>query len=170
MPSSILFMSSSDFGVGRDGSLLHNIQSGYSLVLFYSTQCPHCAAAQDIFKELNKTVIGCKFAMINIDNNKNIIQICKQSILPIEYVPLLVFFANGKAYMMYSGPLREQNIRQFIEQVATAYAEEYSSNDGQKTFIENFEGCGIDDQQCKEDYVKRQRGCYVTMKEAYSNK
>lgn len=164
------FLKANNFRVGADKSLLSDITSGYSLVLFYSTKCPHCATAQHIFKYLSDTVIGCDFAMINIDENRAIIQTCKQSVLPIEYVPLLVFFANGKAYMMYSGPLKEGNIRQFIEQVATAYAEEYKNSSEQRTLIEDFEGCSMDDQKCKDDYVKRQRGCYVTMKEAYSNK
>ena len=95
----------------------------------------------------------------------------KKSVLPLEYVPLLVFFANGKAYMMYSGPLKDKNIRQFIEQVAASYSEEFQHKPtSQRTLVDDVEGCSIDDQQCKDDYVKRQRGCYVTMKEAYSNK
>lgn len=165
------FMKAEDFRVGNDNSLLHTINNGYSLILFYSNQCPHCDTAIDIFKYLQRTVAGCEFGMINIDENKSIISTMKKSVLPLEYVPLLVFFANGKAYMMYSGPLKDANIRQFIEQVAASYSEEYQQKpSSQRTLIDDFEGCSMDDQQCKDDYVKRQRGCYVTMKEAYSNK
>mgnify|MGYP006081035413 CR=1 FL=1 len=166
------FMTSDAFSVGRDNSLHHDIDTGYSLILFYSTQCPHCQSAIDIFKHLHKTVAGCEFGMINIDDNKGIISTMKKSVLPLEYVPLLVFFANGKAYMMYSGPLKDANIRQFIEQVAASYNEENNNSRSgtQHTLIDEFEGCAMDDTQCKDDYVKRQRGCYVTMKEAYANK
>lgn len=166
------FMNARDFDVGRDGSLVHNINQGYSLILFYSTQCKHCKVAQEIFKYLNDTVVGCEFGMVNLDTNKSLIATCNKSNLPLEYVPLLVFFANGKAYMMYSGPIKENNIRQFIEQVAAAYADEYNQRGdaNQKTMISDFEGCSMDDEVCKQDYVKRQQGCYVTLKEAYSNR
>lgn len=170
MPS-IRFMKTSNFSVDSNKSLTSSIKDGYSLVLFHSTRCPHCGTARNILARLNETVVGCEFGMINLDENKGIIQTAAKSNLKIEYVPLFVFFANGTAYMMYAGPLDEGNIRQFIEQVAQAYADEYTSDGGdQRTLIDNFEGCDVNDEVCKADYVKRQQGCYVTMAEAYSNR
>ena len=166
-------MKTGDFSTDANKSLMSSIKDGYSLVLFHSTRCPHCESARRILTRLNDTVVGCEFGMINLDENRGIISTANKSNLKIEYVPLFVFFANGTAYMMYAGPLDEGNIRQFIEQVAQAYADEYTSNNrggDRRTLIEDFEGCDVNDEVCKADYVKRQQGCYVTMAEAYSNR
>jgi thioredoxin-like negative regulator of GroEL len=169
MPS-IRFMKTTDFSVDSNKSLVSSIKDGYSLILFHSTRCPHCNNAREILSRLNETVVGCKFGMINLDEQKGIVSTANKSNLKIEYVPLFVFFANGTAYMMYAGPLDEGNIRQFIEQVAQSYADEYTDTGGeQRTLIDNFEGCNVNDEVCKADYVKRQQGCYVTMAEAYGN-
>jgi len=166
------FMTSQNFTCDNDGTLTHNLRDqGYSLILFHSTQCQHCDKAKSIFRHLADTVVGCEFGMINLDTNKGVIATCNKSNLKLEYVPLLVFFAKGRAYMMYSGPLNESNIRQFIEQVAFAYAEEYNKRpSNQRTLISDVEGCAMDDEVCKEDYIKKQQGVYRTLKEAYSNK
>ena len=169
MPT-VKFLTTNDFNVSNR-TLGNSITSGYSLILFHSSRCPHCKLAQEIVAHLSDTVVGCEFGMINLDDNKGVIRLAAQSNLKLEYVPLLVFFANGKAYMMYAGPLNEGNVRQFIEQVARAFAEEYSSGDPNgRTLIDGVDGCALDDEVCKDDYVKRQRGCYVTMKEAYGGK
>jgi thioredoxin-like negative regulator of GroEL len=169
MPT-VKFLTTNDFNVSNR-TLENSFVSGYSLILFHSSRCPHCKLAQEIVAHLSDTVVGCEFGMINLDDNKGVIRLAAQSNLKLEYVPLLVFFANGKAYMMYAGPLNEGNVRQFIEQVARAFAEEYSSGDPNgRTLIDGVDGCALDDEVCKDDYVKRQRGCYVTMKEAYGGK
>jgi thioredoxin-like negative regulator of GroEL len=170
MPT-VKFLTTNDFNVSNR-TLENSFVSGYSLILFHSSRCPHCKLAQEIVAHLSDTVVGCEFGMINLDDNKGVIRLAAQSNLKLEYVPLLVFFANGKAYMMYAGPLNEGNVRQFIEQVARAFAEEYSSSGDPngRTLIDGVDGCALDDEVCKDDYVKRQRGCYVPMKEAYGGK
>jgi thiol-disulfide isomerase/thioredoxin len=171
MPN-VKFLTTEDFSLAGQ-TLSNGISHGYSLILFFSNRCPHCSMAQNILSHLSDTVVGCEFGMINLDENKGVIRTAAKSNLKLEYVPLLVFFANGKAYMMYAGPLDEGNVRQFIEQVASAYAEEYSSRKGDpngRTLIDDVEGCDLNDEVCKADYVKRQMGCYVTMREAYGVK
>lgn len=173
MPN-VKFLTADDFSLSGQ-TLQVSISSGYSLILFHSSRCPHCGMAQQILSLLSETVVGCDFGMINLDDNKGVIRTAAKSNLKLEYVPLLVFFANGKAYMMYAGPLEEGNVREFIEQVAKAYAEEYASqkrggDPNGRTLLEDVEGCDINDEVCKADYVRRQTGCYVTMKEAYGVK
>ena len=172
MPN-VKFLTTEDFNVSNK-TLENSITVGYSLILFHSNRCPHCGMAQEIIAHLSDTVVGCEFGMVNLDDNKGVIRLAAQSNLKLEYVPLLVFFANGNAYMMYAGPLDEGNVRQFIEQVARAFADEYTADGGGdpngRTLIDGVDGCAIDDEVCKDDYVKRQRGCYVTMKEAYGGK
>lgn len=167
------FMTENNFDIGPGNSLCCDFKNGYSFVLFYSTKCQHCGVAQEIFKYLSDTVVGCEFGMVNLDENKRLISLCNETTLKIEFVPLLVFFANGTAYMMYSGPLQESNIRQFIEQVAYQYAEEHNNSmeiSDRKTLINDIDGCNINDESCKLDYKKKLSGVYCTLKEAYSNR
>ena len=120
MSGSILFLTSEDFNVqnGNNGGLLcHNIQ-GFSLILFYSTYCQHCQTIIPVFKKLPGTINGCQFGMINVSANKSVVDISQKTITQIKYVPYIVFYFNGKPYMIYKGPCTEADIRNFVIEVA----------------------------------------------------
>ncbi len=118
--SSLLFLSSNDFTVqqGTNGNILCTDISGISLVLFYSTQCVYCQKLIPIFKELPSTINGCQFVMINVSTNKRIVDMARQTILPIKYVPLIVMYVHGKPYYRYEGPKDINEIRRFILEMA----------------------------------------------------
>ena len=87
--SGLLFLTSDDFQIqqkSKGNVLCHNIK-GFSLILFYSTQCEYCKSLIPIFKELPGTIQGCNFGMLNVNRNKKIIQMSNQTIVPITYVP-----------------------------------------------------------------------------------
>lgn len=128
--SSIQFLKDSDFSVDQSGILNVNISSfnsGYSLILFYSTQCPHCKEMLEAVRRMPSIINGCSFGVINLDHNKGIIQKCAKSQLQLKYVPFLVFFASGVPYMVYNGPTEENEIKRFIIQVSEAYHKEYQN-------------------------------------------
>jgi len=120
MSSGLLFLSSDDFYIskGTKGNILCNSIPGFSLVLFYSMQCPHCKNLIPIFKKLPGTIGGCQFGMINVSTNKECIKMSKETILPITYVPTIILFVNSKPFMIYRGPHVESEIRRFILEVA----------------------------------------------------
>ena len=90
--SNLLFLTADDFELrkGTKGNIVCHDISGYSLVLFYSTQCKYCKELIPIFKQLPGTISGCQFGMINVSKNKNIVHMSRNSIAPIEYVPYVV--------------------------------------------------------------------------------
>jgi hypothetical protein len=98
--SGLLFLSSDDFliGKGTKGDILCNSIPGFSLILFYSTQCSHCQTLIPIFKKLPGTINGCQFGMINISTNKECIRMASNTIAPIIYVPYIVLYVQGKPY------------------------------------------------------------------------
>jgi len=118
--SGLLFLNSEDFTIskGTKGNILCNTIPGFSLVLFYSNQCPHCAQLLPIFKRLPGTIGGCQFGMLNVSNNKMCVKMSKKTIVPIQYVPLIILYVNGRPFMKYSGAHEENDIKRFILEVA----------------------------------------------------
>ena len=117
--SGLIFLTTNDFHLekGQKGMLLSNRISGFSLVLFYSTQCKHCVNFVPNFRKLPGVISGCQFGMINISKNKDLIKISSRTITPIEYVPYLILYSNGKPFMRYDGQHDIKSIKNFIMDV-----------------------------------------------------
>ena len=114
--SGLLFLTTADFHIenGAKGTLLcHNI-TGFSLILFYSMQCEYCQKLLPDFRKLPGLIGGCQFGMLNISKNKDIISAASKTIAPLEYVPFIILYANGKPFMKYEGAHDVQSIRNFI--------------------------------------------------------
>jgi len=118
--SGLLFLSSDDFTInrGNKGNILCHGIPGFSLILFYSTQCIHCQTLIPIFKQLPGTIGGCQFGMINVSANKKCVRMAKNTIAPIKYVPYIVLYIQGKPFMRYNGPHEGSEIRRFVIEVA----------------------------------------------------
>lgn len=118
--SGLLFLTADDFQLfrGTKGSIMGTSIPGFSLILFYSTQCEHCQTLIPIFKKLPGTVGGCQFGMINVSHNKSCIMMSRQTIAPIEVVPYIILYVNGKPYMRYKGPQDAKEIARFIVEVS----------------------------------------------------
>jgi hypothetical protein len=118
--SGLLFLTSDDFQIqrGTKGPILCTNIPGFSLILFYSTQCTYCQTLIPIFKRLPGSVGGCQFGMINVSHNKQCVLLSRQTIAPIKEVPYIVLYVNGKPYMRYRGPHDIREIGRFIVEVA----------------------------------------------------
>ena len=118
--SGLLFLTSDDFTVNRGtkGNILCSNIPGFSLILFYSTQCHHCNKLIPIFKSLPGTIGGCQFGMINVSTNKKCVKMAKNTIVPIQYVPLLILYINGRPFIKYNGHYEQNDIKTFILDVA----------------------------------------------------
>lgn len=121
--SNLLFLTSEDFELrkGTKGNIVCHDIPGYSLVLFYSTQCKYCKELIPVFKQLPGSISGCQFGMINVSKNKNIVHMSRNSIAPIEYVPYVILFINGKPSMRYDGPADVQTIQKFVIDVSNRF-------------------------------------------------
>ena len=118
--SGLLFLTSDDFTVtkGTKGNIMCHAIPGFSLILFYSTQCQYCQTLIPIFKKLPGTIGGCQFGMINVSSNKSCVRMSKETVAPITYVPYIVLYINGRPFMKYQGPHDCGEIRRFILEVA----------------------------------------------------
>lgn len=117
--SGLLFLSDDDFFIskGTKGPILCTNIPGCSLLLFYSTKCPHSRALEPIFRALPGTIQGCQFGMLNVKNNSTCVQLSRSSLTPITYVPHIILYFNGRPYMIYKGPHDMDSIRRFIFEV-----------------------------------------------------
>jgi thioredoxin-like negative regulator of GroEL len=118
--SGLLFLSSEDFFVNETQTekLLNcQVNSGLLLVLFYSTQCEHCQKVIPVFRQLPQRIHGCAFGMVNVSNNAKVVHLSRNTISPIQYVPLVILYVNGEPYYKYKGAISLEEIQKFIVQM-----------------------------------------------------
>ena len=117
--SGLNFLTSKDFFVskGSKGNILCTKIPGISLILFYSTQCTYCHSLIPIFKKLPGSIGGCIFGIVNISNNKKCVEMSKNTIVPIEYVPMIIIYIDGKPYMEYKRDRNMSSIQNFVIEV-----------------------------------------------------
>lgn len=166
--SALLFLSPEDFYTteGSKGKILCNSISGFSLILFYSTQCEFCKELLPIFKNLPGTIGGCQFGIINVSVNKSIIGLSNTTITPIKYVPYIILYINGKPFMLYQGPYEMSSIQRFIFEVSKKVnnKQEFSSTKDKKTSKNkkfNIPDYTIGTPKCEDDI------CYLEFDFAY---
>uniref|UniRef100_A0A6C0D113 Thioredoxin domain-containing protein n=1 Tax=viral metagenome TaxID=1070528 RepID=A0A6C0D113_9ZZZZ len=118
--SGLLFLTSDDFTIskGTKGDIMCHSIPGFSLILFYSTQCQHCQTLIPIFKKLPGSIGGCQFGMINVSTNMQCIRMSKDTVAPITYVPYIILYINGRPFMRYGGPHDAKEISRFVFEVS----------------------------------------------------
>jgi len=165
--SGLLFLTSEDFFItkGSKGNIMSHSIKGFSLILFYSTQCIHCQSLIPIFKELPGTIGGCQFGMINVSTNKLCVKMSKQTIAPIKYVPNIILFIDGKPFMRYNGPHNTSEIRRFVVEVANKVQnkQKFSNNENVKKPDKGIPEYTIGKPLCGPDG----NVCYLNFDEAY---
>ena len=186
------FCNSNDFTVindeNNDKCLLCN-SKGFDVILFYSTQCQYCKRFVEVFKDAASRTANCEFSLVNLDNCKDIISKSKSTTTEIEFVPTTIFYAEGKPYMSYGGPLETDKFLEFISQVSRHYINTKQenkkssgmNNSGMNNSGMNHSGmkqsgmkqnglpdgaCNLKDKECQ-IRSRRQMTCYLTLEEAY---
>ena len=169
--SGLLFLSSEDFSVvkGNKGNILCHSIPGFSLILFYSTQCVHCQNLIPLFKKLPGTIGGCQFGMINVSSNKQCVQMSKDTIAPISYVPYIVLYIQGKPFMRYNGPHDAEEIKRFVIEVANKIQSKQTFSS--ENVKEPQNGKGIPEFSIgKPLYGQDDDVCYLNFNDAYNDK
>ena len=156
---------------GNKGPILCNNIKGLSLVLYWSPGCKICKILEPQYRKLPQVINGCKICSMNINENQQIIKLSKETIAPIDFVPYIVFYVNGRPFLQYDDKADLNKIINFIN---------YSMKlvESKKSFIDK--GAKIDydnktdnpippysiarpylDMKCEGDF------CYLTYNEAY---
>uniref|UniRef100_A0A6C0LWU3 Thioredoxin domain-containing protein n=1 Tax=viral metagenome TaxID=1070528 RepID=A0A6C0LWU3_9ZZZZ len=171
--SGLLFLTSDDFQLQRGsnkGNIMCTSIPGFSLILFYSTQCIHCKTLIPIFKNLPGKVGGCQFGMINVSHNKKCVLMSRQTIAPIKVVPYIILYVNGKPYMRYKGPHDHREISRFIVEVSQSIQSNKKSNKTENNIVKDPNG-GIPAYTIgKPLYGTEDDVCYLEFNNAYGKK
>ncbi len=89
---------------GKKGKLLCTTQKDLLFVFFYKgSGCDSCKTMMPAFQQLSKYVPEVKYAIVNVDEQKDVIRQSLKTISPIKYVPYLIIFANSKPFLRYDG-------------------------------------------------------------------
>jgi len=170
----ITFCNTDDFK-DSNGNLAINIPK-FALALFWSSNCKYCESAKHILSNMNQQINGCSFAMCNLDTNREMIQLCNNAGIALEHVPFFVFFANKSPYMIYAGPIAQDQLTRFVIEVSTQYHKENAKKTNTTTSIKDIgentqvaDSCNVGDIACQEKAKSTFNSSYCTLKEAYAN-
>lgn len=91
-----MFLTPNDFAI-QNGELVKPNDQGYSFVFFFTNDCRWCDDVKPAFNYLYRTIRGVNFAYMDVaQNNWQLRNMALRTSTPIEYVPLLLLFANGR--------------------------------------------------------------------------
>ena len=115
----IKYLADTDFKLveGKKGLLLANNLPGVSIVLFYSKKCEYCAQCIPVFVNLSRMIPSCQFAMLNVSTYYNVASSSAKTIAPIDVVPYIVLYVNGRPFMRYNGEKTPEDLGGFIQNV-----------------------------------------------------
>lgn len=166
--NALIFFCSEDFNLkaGNKGELLCNSIPGISVCLFYSTQCSYCQELIPEYKKLPGSISGCHFGMINISKQKTILHMAKNTLTPIQYVPLIILYANGTPLARYDGINSIEEIKKFVLNIATKLQNDFNeenSEDNNQKFLEN----SIPEYAIGRPLEGKMKVCYLDFDDAY---
>lgn len=116
----LIYLTTNDFyiGDGSKGKLLCNNLKDLTFCFFHADpeRCEHCEELLPIFKKLPHFIKSCKFALVNLNKNPDCIKMSNTTITPLEYVPYLMLYVNGRPFLRYDGERNLQELVDFINE------------------------------------------------------
>lgn len=99
------------------GKLIQSHLKDIMLVLFYKEDCETSSKIKSILQLISATDIECTFGYFNADIYPDYIKNSLKTKTPVNEIPYLVIFANGRPYMSYSGNFNAIDITKLITYV-----------------------------------------------------
>jgi thiol-disulfide isomerase/thioredoxin len=139
--NNIIQLSDVDFATrrGKKGNLLCSNVQGISLLLYYTSSCPHCKRLFPIFKSLSKKINQCRFALINLDTYPTVAEASHQTLAPITAVPYVALYVNGKPFVKYTSSFDEDTLGRFVASVIKSLGGEGGRTDLSNVTVSNEE-------------------------------
>lgn len=101
---------------GKNTKSLNINIPGNVLVFFEMNGCQGCKAFKGIFNQLaTENLVNC--AIINVSNFPRVVEMSRQSNVPITKVPSLILYINGVPKAKYNGNKNIPMIKNFIQQI-----------------------------------------------------
>jgi thiol-disulfide isomerase/thioredoxin len=91
-----MFLTPNDFAI-QNGELVKPNDQGYSFVFLFTNDCVWCDDVKPAFNYLSRLIRGVNFAYMDVAQNNWLLRsMSLRTKTPIEYVPLLLLFRNGR--------------------------------------------------------------------------
>ena len=120
--NNLYHLTSNDFYIEptADGKKVMCMDSrGLFLVMFHANpdRCQHCEETLPEFRKLPQRMGNCKFALVNLNANPDLVKMSKMTKAPIEYVPFIVLYVNGRPFLKYEGDRTLPAFMEFLQEV-----------------------------------------------------
>lgn len=115
----MLFLQPNDFKINGSNEFGLNNEDGFMLVFFTSDTCEICDRLKPQYNKLSKQIQGCVFSYMDVEQeNMKIRQIANRGGVSIDYVPMILLFANdtlvGSFELDESGNHFSETLRDWI--------------------------------------------------------
>lgn len=112
----MLFLQPQDFKPNGNGQLCTSLK-GFSFVFYTSDKCTICKKLKPQFNRLSKTIQGCTFAYMDVDQeNMKIRKMAAQAGTPIDHVPIFMLFLDGVPTALFNLNEKTQNFGEDLRQ------------------------------------------------------
>lgn len=101
------------------GDLVEYVDKELTVILFYKNEenSKFSDEFKRVFAEIEETEFECKFGTINVDEYPEQLELASKTKTPINYVPYVVVYAQGRPYMSYSGKIDSVELVKLITYV-----------------------------------------------------
>ena len=171
----LVYLTPDDYYVNQFRELCNKI-TGYSFIFFTSNSCKYCKDIQPSFVQISQTIKGCVFGIMNVDqDNQKIVEISSRSKSPLEFVPYIVFYANGRPVAQYNhdeyNPSANfHSMKSFLlNQTSHKGSSASASNADHRDASDVIPAYSIGIPGNR-DMVKRRKVCYIEYDQAYAKK
>jgi len=121
MSNNIIYLNSNDFyvGDGSKGKVLCTHVNELIFVMFHADldKCKYCEDAIPEFKQLPNFISSCRFALVNLNRNLDIVKMSNQTITPFSYVPYFILYVKGRPFIRYDGDRNVKDLGEFVMEV-----------------------------------------------------
>lgn len=121
MSNSIIYLNNNDFyiGEGSKGKVLCTNIKELVFVLFHADldKCKYCEDAIPEFKQLPHVISSCRFALVNLNKNLDIVKMSNETIAQFSYVPYMILYVNGRPFIRYDGDRNAKDMADFVMEV-----------------------------------------------------
>ncbi len=107
-------LSESNFSLS-DGRMMCNVD-GICLVMFKSNGCKFSSQFFPIFTKLSRDS-RLTWASVNIDGNRRIIKMALNTKTPINSVPVIIMYVNGRPYAKFNGDRTSDKLSSFVDNI-----------------------------------------------------
>lgn len=163
----IIYLRPENFFVNENNELCNNID-GFSFVIFTSKRCVICKDILPIFIRLSNHITGCTFVEMDVDQNQQKIRsIAAKTSTPIDFVPYILFYVNGRPTARYipeeqSPHINFDKMKQFLLMQSQKDYQQVVKNNHQQPSEKSIPDYSIGKPICSKNGV-----CYHTYNSAY---